>query len=163
MKDTDVLYIVPHQFLHKLPLHAIRIDDKYLCELCKVCYISSPSLLRRCQLQNQARTSISGYRPKVCLSIGCDYASDTPENRKEFCDYARDIGNLFSSNAVLTEFCSRSSGEEAANVERIKEKCENLNPDLISFFCHGLLNKDNPLDSVLWVPPGGMTSLQIMG
>jgi len=162
LKDTDLLYIVPHRFLHKLPLHAVRIDGKYLCEMCKVCYAPSPSLLKRCQLQNKARMPNSKYEPNICLSIGCDNQSANPANRKQFCDYARGIGNMFSSKSILTEFCPLLEGEEAASVNRIEEKCLNMNPDLISFFCHGMFNRDNPLASLLSLPPKGLTALDIM-
>ena len=42
----DILYIVPHKDLHYLPLHAVEINDRALCDRFAVVYLPNASVLR---------------------------------------------------------------------------------------------------------------------
>ncbi|MFC1889990.1 CHAT domain-containing protein [Thermodesulfobacteriota bacterium] len=43
--DVDVLYIIPHLFLHHFPFQILRYDEKYMVEKYNICYAPSSSLL----------------------------------------------------------------------------------------------------------------------
>ena len=55
LDPCDILYIVPHKELHYVPLHAILVNGKPLCEQVAVVYLPNASLLPFCQANNAKR------------------------------------------------------------------------------------------------------------
>lgn len=89
----DVLVIVPHHFLHGLPLHIVsQPDGTSLAARYGVTYCSSGTLFARCVDRNRARFPNSaieaaagpangdpagpGRPPRTCLSLGLDVLTD---------------------------------------------------------------------------------------
>ena len=51
----DYLYLVPHDALHYLPWHALKLEDQYLIERNPVIYTPSASVLKYCQAKRKGR------------------------------------------------------------------------------------------------------------
>jgi CHAT domain-containing protein len=57
LRPFDVLVIIPHQFIHGLPLHLVSLGDDFLATTHGVAYCSSGTLFARCVERNRARQS----------------------------------------------------------------------------------------------------------
>lgn len=53
--EGDVVWLVPHDVLHYLPLHALKIDGRYLIDRNPVCYTPSASVMKYCQANRRER------------------------------------------------------------------------------------------------------------
>lgn len=51
----DIIWFVPHDVLHYLPLHALALDGHYLIERNPVCYTPSASVMKYCQAKRTGR------------------------------------------------------------------------------------------------------------
>jgi CHAT domain-containing protein len=162
VKKAEILYLIPHDALHRLPLHAIKVDGKYLCDIVPVCYAPNTMILYRSKLQNGARSC--GYKPQTCLSLGCNSDAANPNMNTQYCQFARDMASLFpNKSTTLTARCPELAlGEEEANVENLEMKCSKSGFDLISLFCHGRFDPHDPWNSLLLIPPNGLTANDII-
>jgi hypothetical protein len=73
--EDDLVWLVPHDVLHYLPLHALRVDDQLLIERNPVVYTPSASVMRYCR---QKRTG----RPRRSALVFGDSAGDLPFARE---------------------------------------------------------------------------------
>ncbi len=126
--EGDTIWIVAHDVLHHLPLHALRIDGRYLIERNPVCYTPSASIMKFC------RTNRKG-KHESALILG-DSRSNLPHAREE----ARAVARLFNTDPYLTERATKS-----LLVDALKNTSEGF--DLVHFACHGSFRFDQPLQS----------------
>jgi CHAT domain-containing protein len=76
----DIICLIPHQHLHYLPLHALKVDGVYLAERNTVVYNLSASVLRHCMAGRAARSS--PLRQRTAAVFG-DSRGNLPAARHE--------------------------------------------------------------------------------
>jgi CHAT domain-containing protein len=132
----DYLYLVPHDVLHYLPLHTLKVEGDYLIERNPV--------LKYCQAKRKGR------REKA-LVVG-DTAADLPYAREE----ARVVAGLFGAQPYLGEKARKS-------LVRKKLESQRGEIDILHFACHGSFHPYQALKSgILMAPePKGKGSSEI--
>ena len=133
----DTVWIVPDNFLHAVPLHALTVDGVHLVERNPVCYTPSASTMIYC---GRKRT---GRRARAA-SFG-DSLLDLAQGREE----ARVVARPFGIEPHLGADVTRS------NVMRTLT-AEGNTLDVVHFACHIVFDAANPLQSgiVLAREPG---------
>jgi CHAT domain-containing protein/predicted LPLAT superfamily acyltransferase len=124
------LIVIPHWFLHILPIHALPIDDNHILQdKYNVQYAPSCQLFKITQ-QRQLNDLISLF------------AIQNPQNNLLFTDLEVEIiKNLFVQNEVL----AKQNATETA----LKTHQNFPLANCIHFSCHGTFNPDKPLESAL--------------
>lgn len=51
----DIVWFVPHDFLHYLPLHAVKLDGQYFIDRNPVCYTPSASVMKYCHQKRKGK------------------------------------------------------------------------------------------------------------
>ncbi|MDK2411126.1 tetratricopeptide repeat protein [Aphanizomenon sp. 202] len=127
------LILIPHLFLHLLPLHALPVRNSYLMDLFPqgVGYAPSYQLLQQTQLRQ--RDDFQSL-----------FAIQTPTEDL----YEKDLGAVA---AIKKQFAKTYVlKKEQAQKSAIIPNNENLTKaNNLFFFCHGSFNSDSPLDSGL--------------
>ncbi|MEO3858487.1 CHAT domain-containing protein [Acrocarpospora sp. B8E8] len=114
----DLLWIVPHDFLHYVPLHAVEIDGQPLIARNPVVYTPSASVLPPCHARAAARHRLWG----TAAVLG-DSRGDLPHARDE----ARAVAELFGAEAHVGR---------AATGRRLRDLIAGA-PDVVHLACHG--------------------------
>ncbi|MBK1990184.1 CHAT domain-containing protein [Sphaerospermopsis aphanizomenoides BCCUSP55] len=131
--QCEKLILIPHQFLHLFPLHALPIRNSYLMDLFPqgVGYTPSLQVLQQVQLRE-------------CNDFQSLFAIQTPTEDL----YGRDLGAVsvikkqFSNSDILKQ----DKAKESAIIPNNKNLTEANN---LFFFCHGYFNVNIPLNSGL--------------
>jgi len=126
----DYLYLVPHDMLHYVPLHALKVEGAYLAERNSVLYTPSASVLKYCQAKRKGR------REKA-LVLG-DSHGDLLHARAE----AIAVAQAFHTNPYLCEQAQKSVVQTA-----LKEEGGEI--DILHFALHGYFHPHQPLKSGL--------------
>jgi len=148
LHEFDTLYLIPHGWLHHLPLHALRCPDGlYLIEKFKIVYCPSSTIIKYCQKKNRIRNKTNyNYSKKSCLSLGTGLIDDSDLVKKSFSVEAQYIGNtIFETNSICKT-------DKDASKEFFLQNC--INMDVIHLACHGFFNQSNPLKSGLILSNG---------
>jgi CHAT domain-containing protein len=124
----DYLYLVPHDVLHYLPLHALKLDGQYLIERNPVLYTPSASVLKYCQAKRKGRRDRA-------LVMGDSYG-DLVHARAE----ALAVAQGFGTQAHLGQAAKKSLVQNL-----LKEDKESI--DILHFACHGRFHHTQPLKS----------------
>jgi CHAT domain-containing protein len=126
--EGDIVWLVPHDALHYLPLHALKLKGRYLFERNPVVYSPSASVMKYCHLKRKGCC-------EHALVLG-DSQGDLRHAREE----ARAIAGMFHTTPFL---------QAAANKELVKQKLntERENIDVLHFACHGYFDRSQPLRS----------------
>ncbi len=146
----DLLWLVPHDVLHYLPLHALRLDSRYLIERHPIVYTPSASVMKYCQAK---RTS----RPRKSALVMGDSLNDLPSAREE----ALAVAQAFNTQAFL--------GEQASKTRFVQELTTRPEPlDVLHLACHGYFDPAEPLRSGIWLAGNGdgranLTAAEIFG
>ncbi|HZI86050.1 MAG TPA: CHAT domain-containing protein, partial [Pyrinomonadaceae bacterium] len=140
--EGDLIWLVPYDVLHYLPLHAVRVNDRYLIERNPVTYTPSASIMKYCQLQ--------GRRGRDSALVVGDSLNDLPSAREE----ALTVSKIFGTNPLLG-----SAATKNAVTELIKQAQQSL--DVLHFSCHGYFDNLEALKSGIMLAPG--TDLQADG
>jgi CHAT domain-containing protein len=126
---NDLLWLVPHDLLHYLPLHALRLDGHYLIEHHPVCYTPSASVMRYCQAK---RTN----RPRRRALVLGDSLDNLPSAREE----AFAVAEAFATPAYL--------GDQATKSRLVQLLDNHEEPwDVVHIACHGQFDSSQPLKS----------------
>lgn len=133
--EGDLIWLVPYDVLHYVPLHAVKVDDRYLIERNPVVYTPSASIMKYCQLQSTSR-------PDSALVVG-DSLNDLPHAREE----ALTVSKIFGTDPLLGRAATKS-----AVTELIKQAQPSLN--VLHFSCHGYFDNLEPLKSGIMLAPG---------
>jgi CHAT domain-containing protein len=154
-EPEDVVWFVPHDALHRLPLHALRIDGAYLIERNPVCYSPSASVMKYCQARRRPRSN-AGLRSTRGLVLG-DSRGNLPYARIE----AVAVADLLDTAAHL--------GHEATKAlvtSVIEERRDEV--DILHLACHGRFDAVQALRSRIELAPNGdggpdLTAEEIFG
>jgi CHAT domain-containing protein/tetratricopeptide (TPR) repeat protein len=124
------LIIIPHRFLHILPIHAFPIsEDKVLQDKYTVQYAPSCQLLQRIQQHQQ-------HELTHLLAI------QNPTKDLTFTDLEVNIiATLFTQNQIIAK--------DNATQNTVTTQLKNPNYHCHHFSCHGRFNPNNPLESAL--------------
>ncbi len=126
----DYLYLVPHDVLHYLPLHTLKVDGGYLIERNPVLYTPSASVLKYCQAKRKGR------REKALVLADSDAKRPLPNAREE----AWEVASLFGTQPYLGSAARKSLVKEKVATEREKI-------DILHLACHGAFHPHQPLKS----------------
>ncbi len=119
------LVIVPHDFLHYVPFHALKVGSEYLIERATVSYSPSASVFKLCT--TKAR---SPNRKSLVMGI--------PEPRiPHVLDEIQDVAALLPQSELLVG--------EAATEEKLKQ--QGGKASILHIASHGLFRGDNPMFS----------------
>ena len=137
LPDCNQVILVPHRWLHLLPIHALPIaDDKCLLDLFPngVSYAPSVQLLELTQKQAGKKQEIKQEKNF--------FAVQNPTQDLQFAEIeVKTIGKRFSPNDEVL------AGKEAHRQALTKERLSKAN--LSHFSCHGSFNFENPELSAL--------------
>jgi CHAT domain-containing protein len=126
--EGDIIWLVPHDVLHYLPLHALKVEGRHLIERNPVCYTPSASVMKYCHAKRKER------REKA-LVLG-DSRNDLLHAREE----ALAVAELFNTTPYLDGQATKSLVKEKLEKER-----EGL--DILHFACHGYFDPYQALKS----------------
>jgi tetratricopeptide (TPR) repeat protein len=130
LETNQLIYFVPHGFLHYLPLHALKVNGSPIIKNNPVAYIYSASLLK---LIKQKGRSIS----RTVASFGVDYKGNV-RSEEIFEDEAKEVATLFGGECYLGAKATKRNVLEA-----MTEK------DIVHLSCHGFFKPDDPLGSTV--------------
>lgn len=133
----DYVYLVPHDVLHYLPLHTLKVDGEYFIERNPILYTPSASVLKYCQAKRTGRLR------KNILVLG-DSASELPlpNARSE----ALEVARIFDTQPYLGQDARKS-------LVRGKLEQEKDQIDILHFACHGKFHRFQPLKSGILMAP----------
>ena len=137
--EGDVVWIVPHRELHRLPLHALEVGERYLAERNPVFYTPSASVFRYSRAKNQ---------------------ESVPENTVVFGDSLPEVDPLPSAAeeaiAVAVLFKADAHLGDRATKDALYEELRHAEGevDVLHFACHGKFEPENPLKSRIKLAPG---------
>jgi CHAT domain-containing protein len=131
-EEGDVVWIVPHRELHRLPLHALKLGGRYLADRNPVFFTPSASVFRYSSAKNTGRT------PGTALVLGDSLPLTDP--LEYAAEEARTVATIFGTTAYL--------GDQATKT-LVKEKLQRAQDeiDVLHFACHGKFEADAPLES----------------
>lgn len=132
--EGDIIWLVPHDLLHYMPLHALKVSGRYLIERNPVCYTPSSSMMQFCQKNRKGRR-------KYALVVG-DSRNDLPNAREE----ALSITELFAAQLYLQRQATKT-----LIVETLARQYKDI--DILHFSCHGYFNTNRPLKSGIMLAP----------
>ncbi|HIP71209.1 MAG TPA: CHAT domain-containing protein [Anaerolineae bacterium] len=130
----DYLYLVPHDALHYLPLHALKLEGQYLIERNPVLYTPSASVLKYCQAKRKGRRDRA-------LVLGDSYG-DLVHARAE----ALAVAQACDTQAYLGQAAQKSLVQN-----QLQEDKEAI--DVLHFACHGRFHHAQPLKSGILMAP----------
>lgn len=133
-EEDDVVWIVPHGDLHRLPLHALKIEERYLIERNAVVYTPSASVMRY-------RQSKKTDRLRTALVLG-DSLGDLKHGRDE----ARVVADLFGVEPRIGDQATKPMLKD--ELERFQGRV-----GLLHFACHGNFDLREPLRSCILLAP----------
>ncbi|MGB6330077.1 MAG: CHAT domain-containing protein, partial [Halarcobacter sp.] len=140
------LILIPHRYLHLLPIHALYLSDgEYLIDKFSdgVSYAPSCQLLRVSQQQlSKCRDAIYG---DVMYNVSTLFAIQNPTNDLVFTDIeVETIANKFNPNHILKHSQATTTAlKQPSNADNLK------NANWLHFSCHGYFNLENPAKSGL--------------
>jgi CHAT domain-containing protein len=150
VKDFDILYLIPHGWLHHLPLHALICEDgKYLIEKHKIVYSPSATVIKYCQAKNNARKSNDNNKNNIkrnCLTLAVGRENDSASIHKMLHEEAHLVAqDIFKGEGI----CKL---EEDASKEFFIKNCKDKS--VIHAACHGYFDNEQPLKSGLLLSNG---------
>ncbi|WP_047866602.1 CHAT domain-containing protein [Rubrobacter aplysinae] len=131
-EEGDVVWIVPHRELHRLPLHALKLGGRYLADRNPVFYTPSASVFRYSRAKNPGRV------PETALVLGNSLPRTRPLDFAE--GEAVAVAALFGTNAYL-----RNRATKAVLYEALRRAGGEI--DVLHFACHGGFDAEAPLES----------------
>ncbi|MBN2444206.1 MAG: CHAT domain-containing protein, partial [Spirochaetales bacterium] len=134
MRESDLIYFIPHGVLHNFPLHALLLSGEPIIQWCSVAYAPSLSILKFCQ--NKGSRKI-----KSITSYGVAFSENETIDEH--------IESIFENEAVAV--AQLFNGKSYLNKE-VTKKCvldTVSNQDILHFSCHGFYHNINVLESGL--------------
>jgi CHAT domain-containing protein len=128
----DIVYLVPHDLLHYLPLHALKLAGQYLIDRNPVVYSPSASVLKYCY--GKRKHNPDGSPARRTAAIFGDSRGDLPYARVE----AQMLAELFGVTPLLGT---------AVTLNTLRQAIADV--DIVHFAGHGDFHADQPLESGL--------------
>jgi CHAT domain-containing protein len=139
-EPEDIVWFVPHDVIHYLPLHSLKAEGDYLMERNPTCYSPSASVMRYCHNKRKGR------RRKALI-----LADSRPDRPLLFArEQALSIGGLPGLEA---EVYLGSQATKSLVKRKLAEDREGI--DILHFACHGYFNSQQPLKSGIMLAPEG--------
>lgn len=129
VREGEILWIVPSETLHYVPLHAVKIQGRYVIERNPVCYSPSASAMALCIAREGAGLGESA------LVLG-DSRDDLPYARDE----ALSIGALLGTEALVGLRATKAALKAALGSSRSSN-------GILHIACHGVFNAADALKS----------------
>ena len=145
LRNVNLVYFIPHSWMHLVPLHALSVNGKPFIAHKAVAYAPSAAALSR----TLARTNISREINNP-LVVGFTPSNDVIE-REIFLGEANDIATYFNVPPKL---------DEDAAPEQIIDSFDKSG--LIHLSCHGYYNRQDPLASSVILASGEITAREWM-
>ena len=137
-EPEDIIWFVPHDVIHYLPLHSLKVEGNYLIERNPVCYSPSASVMRYCHNKRKGR------RKKALI-----LADSRPDRPLVFArEQALSVGNLPGLEA---EIYLGSQATKTLVKRKLAEDKEGI--DILHFACHGLFDPQQALKSGIMLAP----------
>jgi CHAT domain-containing protein/tetratricopeptide (TPR) repeat protein len=140
---ASCLYLVPHGWLHNLPLHALRVGDEAVAAQTRVAYVPSITVLARL-LRARPRAALSGESLVVGYS---EEAATRPDIEGE----AQDVARIVSATPLIGAAATRDNVCSAFG-----------RATLIHLSCHCGFDRQSPLDSSIELADGALTAARLM-
>lgn len=138
VEPEDVIWFVPHDAIHYLPLHALRVEGDYLMERNPVCYSPSASVMRYCHSKRKGR------RQKALI-----LADSSAERPMAFArEQALGIGSLAGLEAEV--YLGRQATKSLVK-DKLHENGAEI--DILHFACHGYFDSQQALKSGIMLAP----------
>ena len=137
--EGDVVWLVPHRELHRLPLHALEVEDRCLADRNPVFFTPSASILRYSKAKNPGRA------PETALVLGDSLPE--PDGLPCAAEEARGVAALFGTDAYLGDRATKGLLRE--ELRRAGGEI-----DVLHLACHGAFEPDDPLGSRIELAPG---------
>lgn len=149
----DVVWLVPHDVLHHVPMHALDTGAGPLIERNPVCYSPSASVMRYCRAKS--------YRDRGPVLVYADSRPDTP------------LIHAYGQAGVLSRLYGdrvtsrvRAAATVGALADDLREHADGIG--VLHLACHGYFTGDDPLRSGLLLAPepggdGLLTVERILG
>jgi CHAT domain-containing protein len=145
LEGIELIYIIPHGWLHLLPLHALTVQKKPFIAHKAVVYAPSAAVLSR-TLERMSD------RRQICSSLVVGYTSSKEVKEREiFLGEAQDIASYFGTAPHL---------DRNATLEQLKTHLEKA--ELVHLSCHGYFDKQDPLASSVLLANGELTARNMM-
>ncbi|MCK9893603.1 CHAT domain-containing protein [Frankia sp. AgB32] len=145
-RPEDVVYLVPHQAMHRLPLQAVQVEGTALIERNPVMTVPSASVLRYCRAKRKAR------RESVMVVTG------PAENRPLALGQMQSllVADVFRSSQVV----SGRGASRAYLMDVLSEPDGGV--DVLHFTAHGVFDPDDPMRSGLELVDGRLTAADVL-
>jgi CHAT domain-containing protein len=139
LKEGDIIWFVPHDVLHSIPLHAVEVDGTCLIERNAVCYTPSASIMKYCIDKRKNK--------RQSILILADSRADIPSERLLHArEQAQSLSNLFGSATTVYD------GPRATKANLYAHLRDN-DTDILHIACHGLFRANDPLQSSITLAP----------
>ena len=137
----DIVWFVPHDFMHYLPLHAVKLDGQYLIDRNPVCYTPSASVMKYCHQKRKGRRDTA-----LILGDPLIYTKDQTVA----------IQALFQPGKAELHI-------EDATKALLKGKLSEAKADIdiLHIACHGKFDPDQALQSGIQLQDGELTAEEI--
>jgi len=134
--------LIPHRFLHLLPIHAIALSDgKIWGESVSITYAPSASVLYRLMRSDSIVTGVAAKAVAIAYSL----------SREHSCNGDQLFFHGAEVRVVKQVTCAEILGGEQATPEAVKEAI--VDADYVHFACHGKFDGENILNSALRLFP----------
>jgi hypothetical protein len=149
LKDAELLCVIPHVFLHELPLHALEYEGKPLIEHFPIAY--APSVAAAMRVAQPASAPISsdlggGDGGGPILVVG-NPRNDLPFAEEE----AQKVAARFGVQPLLRDQVTKN---------RVLTELEGVSE--AHFVAHGFYRSDDPLESGIRLADGTLTARDVL-
>lgn len=136
----DTIWFVPHDVLHYLPLHALRLGGGHLIDRNPVCYTPSASVMRYCQAKRRPDSRR--------VLVYADPRADMPLVHAR--EQAVAIAGLFGDDATL-----RMGAQAGVTAMEKDVATAGDGFRVVHLACHGRYDPDRPLRSAVFLAQDG--------
>lgn len=140
----ELVYLVPHDALHRLPLHALSVDGVPLVERNPVVFVPSASALRYCLAKRRER--------RATALVVADPPEEVPLVFTRV--QALAVADYFGQTDLIT-------GAAATRAE-LTERLAAGSPDVLHFATHGVFDADDPMRSGVELADGRFTAADFL-
>jgi len=155
-RPDDVVYLVPHDVLHVMPLHALPVEGRPLIDRNPVAVTPTTSVLRHSHRRRRPRSGAVLVVADPVTPRPLVYAREQADAVAASTGRAEVLaGAAATRSTVLSRLASRPTGRGgAAAVDR---------PDVVHFAAHGVFDAAEPMRSGVELSDGRLTAADVLG